>query len=175
MFSSAPIIVQINCTGLEKLLRRTPPLVVPVRGSNMLSALAIAVRRDVQDVLEVHAVIDEVLSDVGEPLDLLGGLVAGAGDEALRLADDLGQVRQRGVEVGPAVVEHAGQRREPVLELHDLVVAVAQRGDEGLQVLDGVDDVAAAVGENPARRRTAESASGAACRRCRRARWRCCR
>ena len=82
-------------------------------------------------------------------LNLFGGLVPGAFDETLRLADDVGQVLQRGIEVGPAVVDHACQRREPVLELHDLVVAVPKRGDEGLQVGDRVDDVPAAVGQDP--------------------------
>ena len=56
-------------------------------------------RRDVQDVLEVHAVIGQVLRDTAEEPDLFGGLVSRALDEALRLADDLGQVRERGVEV----------------------------------------------------------------------------
>lgn len=37
---------------------------------------------------------------------------------------------------------------EPVLELDDLGVAVAQRRDEGRQILDDVDDVAAAVGQD---------------------------
>ena len=87
---------------------------------------------------------------LAKPLNLFGGLVAGSGHESLHLADRFGQIRQRGVEIGPAVVEHAGERGEPVLELHDLLLAVAQRGDEGLQILDDVDDVAAAVGEDPA-------------------------
>ena len=41
----------------------------------MLLPLAIAVRRDVQEFLEVHAVVDQVLRDVGQSLNLLGGLV----------------------------------------------------------------------------------------------------
>ena len=59
--------------------------------------------------------------------------------------------------------------------MHDLLLAVAQRRDEDLQVLDDVDDVAAAVGEDPCRHRTAGPASAAASRRCRPARWRRCR
>ena len=62
--------------------------------------------------------------------NLLGGLVAAAGDEPLHLADRGRQIVQRGIQVGPAAVEHAGEGREPVLELNDLGVAVAQRRDE---------------------------------------------
>ena len=61
-------------------------------------------------------VVDQDLGDVGQPLDLLGGLVPAARDEALHLADRDRQIGQRRVEIGPAVVEHAGQRRQPVLE-----------------------------------------------------------
>ena len=103
-----------------------------------------------QDVFQIHAMVDEDLGDVGQPLQLLGGFVASAGDEPLHLADRHRQIRQRRIEVGSAVVDHGAQGREPVLELHDLLIAVAQCADEVLQVLDDVDDVAAAVGQDPA-------------------------
>ncbi len=107
------------------------------------------VRRHVQDVLQRQPIVNEVLSDGGQASDLLGGLFAAACDEALHLADRDREVRQRRVQVGPAVVHHAGQTGQPVLEHDDLLLAVAQRADEDLQVLDDVDDVAAAFGKNP--------------------------
>ena len=102
-----------------------------------------------QDVFQRHVVIDQHLGEVGQPLNLFGGVVTTSRDESLHLADRCRQICQRRVQIGPAVVEQAGQRGEPVVELHDLLVAVAQRGDDGLQVLDDVDDVAAATGQDP--------------------------
>ncbi|ETA90487.1 hypothetical protein O982_25640 [Mycobacterium avium 10-5581] len=45
------------------------------------------------------------------------------------------QIGQRRVQVRLAVIDDAGERGQSVVELHDLDVAVAQRADEGLQVL----------------------------------------
>ncbi len=94
--------------------------------------------------------IDQVLRDIGQPRNLFAGLVACPGDEALHLADRRRQIGQRRVQVGFAVVDDAGERGQAAVELLNLHVAVAQRADEGLQVFDDVDDVAAAVGEDPA-------------------------
>ena len=102
-----------------------------------------------QNVFQSHVVIDQDLRDIGQPGNLLAGLVASPGDESLHLADRRRQIGQRRVQIGFAVVDHAGERGQAVVELHDLNVAVAQRADEGLQVFDDVDDVAAAVGEDP--------------------------
>ena len=92
------------------------------------TALAIAFGATCRTFFEVLAVVDEVLGDVGQSLDLFGGLVPAARDESLssrrRPSDRLVSAR---VQIGSAVVQDAGQRGEPVLELHDLVVAVAQR------------------------------------------------
>ena len=107
------------------------------------------VRRAVQDVLQSHVLIDDRLEGIAQSGNLLAGLVAGFGDESLHLAHCRRQIGQRRVQVGFAVVDHAGQGGQPVVELHDLDVAVAKCGDEGLQILDDVDDVAAAVGEDP--------------------------
>ena len=60
-----------------------------------------------------------------------------------RLAVGVRQVRQRRVQIGPAVVHDTGQTCQPILEHDDLLLAVAQCADEDLQVLDDVDDVAA--------------------------------
>ena len=119
-------------------------------GVVVVEEVAERIRRAVQNVFQGHVVIDQVLRDIGQPGNLLAGLVAGAGDESLHLADRRRQISQRRVQVGFAVVDHAGERGQAVVELHDLDVAVAQRADEGLQVFDDVDDVAAAVGEDPA-------------------------
>ena len=102
-----------------------------------------------QYVFQVHAVICQILRDIGQPLDLSGCLVPGALNETRCVADDVGQILQRGVQVRPAVVYDAGQRGEPVLELHDLFVAVTQGGDERLQIGDGARYVTAAVGQDP--------------------------
>ena len=126
-----------------------PPDDGPGVGVVVVEEVAERVRRAVQNVLQSHVLIDEGLGDVGQPGNLLAGLVAGSGDESLHLADRGRQIGQRRVQLGSAVVDHAGERGQPVVELHDLDVAVAQRGDEGLQILDDVDDVAAAVGEDP--------------------------
>ena len=101
-------------------------------------AVGECVRRDVQDVLQRHLAVDQDLGDVGQTLDLFGGRGARARDESLDLDDRHRQVVQRAVQIRSAVVEHAGQRRQPILELHDLGVAALQRRDEYLQVLDDV-------------------------------------
>ena len=115
------------------------------------------------------------LGDVGQPLNLFGGLVPAAPRRSAAPRDRDGQVGQRRVQVGPVVVQHAGQGREPVLELNDLFLAVAQRADEGLQVLDDVDDVAAAVGEDPPDAGQLRQCLPSASRRCRPMRSRRCR
>jgi hypothetical protein len=101
-----------------------------------------------EDVFESHAVVDQDLGDVGQAADLFRHLVPTAGDESLHLAECNRQVGQGRVQIGPAVVHDAGQTGQPVLEHDDLFFAVAKCGHECLQVLDDVDDVAAAFGEN---------------------------
>ena len=59
-----------------------------------------------------------------------------------------------------------------VLELHDLLTAVAKRGHEGLQVLDGDGDVAAAVAKVFQAGQLAQHLSEF--RHCPPARWRRC-
>ena len=118
--------------------------------------------------------VDEILRDVGQPLELFGRLVAAARDETPHVADCGRQVRQRRTQIG-LVVHHAGQGGEPVLELDDLLVAVTQCGDEGLQVLDDVDDVAAAVGQDSTQPREFGEGLDATSRRCRPSRWPRCR
>ena len=138
-----------NHTGLAKLLTENAPLTPPVGWVVDVQVVGDRVRRHVQDVLQRHSVVDQVLRDGCQASDLLGRLLATACDEALHLADRDRQVGQRRVQIGPAVVHHAGQTGQPVLEHDDLLLAVTQCADEDLQVLDDVDDVAAAFGENP--------------------------
>ncbi len=61
-------------------------------------------RREVENVLEGQLVVGDDLRQVAEPLNLLGGLVPGARNEALHLTQRDRQVRQRPVQIGPAVV-----------------------------------------------------------------------
>ena len=103
-----------------------------------------------QQILQHHLVVTEVAHHIAETVHLFGGLPAAAGDEPLHLDHRAGQVGQRGVQIRPAAVDHTGQAGQPILELDDLGVAVPQHRHEGLQVLDDLDDVAAAVGEDPA-------------------------
>ena len=76
--------------------------------------------------------IDEGLRDVGQPLQLFSGLVPIFGNKSLHLADRNRQIRQRRIEIGSAVVDDAAQSCQPVFELHDLLIAVPERGDEVL-------------------------------------------
>ena len=106
-----------------------------------------------EKIFQRHLVVADIPDHVAESLDLLGGLVAATGNEPFDVADRTGQVGQGAVKFRAAVVEHAAHRGEAILERHDLIVTVPQCGDEGLQVLDNVDDVAAAVGEDPTQAR----------------------
>ena len=92
--------------------------------------------------------LDQVLRDVGQPLNLFAGLVAGAGDKPLH--------------VPTATIDPSERSRGRTVSLSTLVSvakwpwnsticwpAVTQSADERLEVLQDVDDVAAAVGQNP--------------------------
>ena len=103
-----------------------------------------------QKILQRHLVFAEVPHHVTESFDLFGCLIATARDEPLHVHHGARQIRQRAVQIRSAVVEHAADGGEAILELDDLDVAVPQCGNERLQVRDDVDDVSAAVGEDAA-------------------------
>ena len=92
--------------------------------------------------------VNEDLCDVRQALNLLRRLSATVGDELSYLSDDVGDIGQRGIEIGAAAVEHAGECREPILELNDLLATVAESGDKGLKVLDHGDDVGTTRGQD---------------------------
>ena len=108
-------------------------------------------RCDVQNLFEIGC--DDrtrFCGDVDQAAHLFRRAVAAACHESLDLTHCLGKVDQCGIQITTATVQHAAQRGEAVLELHDLLVAVLEDGHESLQIADDFGDVPAAVGDDPA-------------------------
>ena len=101
------------------------------------------VRRDVQDLLDVIAVVGEDLGELGELAHRRDQRCVGLAEQTADIPKGLIQRAEGGVEILGALGEHLRYRGHVVGELHDLLVAVGQRVDENLQIADGAEQIGA--------------------------------